>query len=397
MTISKAREIDIISRLDASYLSFIVEQIFIRLDVRSRTMLSQVSKTWQRIFDSIKLDLIMKLREQDQPALFSNLVVLKRVHCSHKTLALDTDLVRCCAMNGQWLSAGCQSGRIRIWNRRTLDLQSNLTSHDQPVTSLFMNDKILIAGHRGGCVISYDITTFIQLQTIRAGDGNIYDNVTVLCNDRHLVTSLRVSTSSTSLRRSLLIYRISDQSIEENSKKIIHFHGHSVSFDQFYLDPHFLVHVYHPTATRGCQLSIRTSSSSYQQVSQVRNFAPEHLSGALTYANGWIVGQSLDQRTVHLWHVETEVHRTIRHAGDVIYSVSCNAIGQILTRSWAVYRLWEVSSSGWQLLCSLRDRDMHEKLHKIDVFDEHQLVNVIRRGPSRQSVIAVLQLEFQRV
>lgn len=163
-------KMDIIRQLDACYLFFIVERIFTYLDLLSRMQLGCVCKTWRRIFHSVKLQRIMKVRQQNEPALFSNFAVLKRILPSHESFRLDDEHVRCCAMNGQWMAAGCQSGRIPVWSRQTLRRWLVLSvDNDKPVTSLYADDRVLIAGFQGGLVAIWNVKTFhlLQLITVR--------------------------------------------------------------------------------------------------------------------------------------------------------------------------------------------------------------------------------------
>ena len=158
---------DIIHQLDVCYLIFIVEHIFSYLDLRSRMQLQLVCKTWHKIFHSIQLRQIMKLRQQNEIALFSNFAVYKRMHLSHENHRLDNEHVRCIAMNDHWMVAGCQSGRIPVWNRWTLRRHLILsTRNNKPVTSLYIGERVLIVGFNGGHVLIWDVKTFQLLQRI---------------------------------------------------------------------------------------------------------------------------------------------------------------------------------------------------------------------------------------
>ena len=166
---------DIIHQLEACNLFFIVEQIFNYLDLHSRTRISCVSKTWQRIFHYVKFHRIIRVRQQNEPALFSSFAVCKQICLSHETLDLESEHVRCCAMNDQWIAAGCQSGRIFVWNRQTLRRQTvSPARNDKPVTSLRIHSGVLMAGFQEGFVCIWDAKTFHLLQQIEVSLKNIH-------------------------------------------------------------------------------------------------------------------------------------------------------------------------------------------------------------------------------
>nr|CAG4642752.1 EOG090X0C0Q [Evadne anonyx] len=187
-----------------------------------------------------------------------------------------------------------------------------------------------------------EVVNFSQFsERFQDGDSNVYDNVTVLCNGRHVLTFLRGS---------LHIYDMdSSSSVKNTPRKTIHFHNKIVF--RFFFDEQYLVCVYQRIGARGCQVDIR-SASNFQPLS--REFDPaeggrEELSGLFDYCNGWIAAQSADQRTVHLWNIDTGHHQVIRHAGDIIYSFKCNFNNQILTKSLDACRLWQETLDSSQM------------------------------------------------
>ena len=214
--------------------------------------------------------------------------------------------------------------------------------------------------------------------------------MTVLCNGRHVVAYLRVSASWKTLRGCLHIYDMDDGStVKTATKKTIRFYREVVYRLRF--DDKYLVCVYQPIGARGCQVSIRSASSFQSLTHTFDGIGTEELGGLFDYCHGWIVRQSVDQQTVHLWSIDTGHHQIIRHAGDIIYSVGCNDSGQILTKSLDTCRVWQVSPCAGQLklLFSLQGSHDVELFHKFDLFDGRQLVSIVRKSSTR---VAVLQL-----
>ena len=221
--------------------------------------------------------------------------------------------------------------------------------------------------------------------------------MTVLCNGQHVAIYLRVPTSSKSLRGCLRIYDMEDEStVKTEPRKVIRFYDEMVH--RLYFDERYLVCVSQRVGARGCRLDIRSASNFRSLHHDFVPTAREELNGSFDYCNGWIVGQSTDQRTVHLWNMDTGHHQVIRHAGDIIYSLNCNANGQILTKSLESCRVWQVSRcpSQFKLLFCLQRTHHMEQLHKFDLFDGWQLVSVVRKRASRLSYVGVLQLNYDK-
>ena len=184
---------------------------------------------------------------------------------------------------------------------------------------------------------------------------------------------------------------IDESTVETRPKKTIHFYNEIIY--RLFFDERYLVYVYQRIGARGCEMNIH-SASDFQLLQLESNPSRNEKSfGLFDYCNGWIAGQSADQQTVHLWNIDTGHHQVIRHAGDIIYSFSCNSKGQILTKSLDACRLWQISRCSIQLklLFSLQGNYQMEQSRKFDLFDERQFVSV-RNGSGRVSHLAVIKL-----